>query len=1077
MHLKFIAILTIFILLFASVIVNSERINIRSSFKQDLIPSYTFHDNLKTLNENVTKLLAYAPKAFTENRGQLSNKDVRFYAQDGSVWFTNDGVWIDLREEAPIYNQQSIVHGLESRIKTDDWRPTTRDYKRIILKQEFIGANIVEPYGKNPMEFYSNFFYGNDSSKWKTKVPSYQEIYYENIYDNIDLKYYRSEAGLKYDFIMYPGADIYQIRIRFKGADGLDIDQFSDIIIKTSMGNIIDYDLFIYQDYDDSRHSIEGSFKILNNLEYGFELSGDYNPLEVLVIDPTVELEYSTFLGAESYCVAITVDNNGSAIVTGSTQSSTFPTTPGAYDTSFNDPQGWWDIFVTKFNPNGSALIFSTYIGGSNGNYLDWAHDIAMDADGNVFLTGETYCLDYPTTKGAFNTSKTSKKGSAFVTKLNADGTKLIYSTFIHGTSIREDCGNSIVVDTFGNAFVTGYTYSSDFPTTPGAYDTSFDVGTDVFILKLNPSGTALNYSTFIGGTSIDSGIGIVIDDIGNAYVTGGTSSSDFPTTDGAYDTSHNDNYDGFILKLDQNGSSLIFSTVIGGNDDDGCGDIALNKNGNIIVVGDTQSLNFPTTNNAIDKTFNGGSYDIFIAILNKTGASLNYSTYLGGNNTETTYNIVVNSFGEIYITGFTNSSNFPTTYDAFNNSYMNSNMFLAQLNQNGSELMYSTFIYGGRGFGEGIAIDDFNNVYIGGNTGASDFPTTPGAYDTTFNGASTYGNVFVMKWFRNNIHSINSVSLKRDSLQVSKVYSKVGSYTFNVNLINTISSIDLKRVGIILFPHGNNIKLQWDRSTCLFSKLNDPNNYVTLEPSSKIYNDYWDKWSIDFNVTFNWTYPDEALQDVQAYVTSATISPALFNATEMFSVENDLIFNGTLSVKGEDNRVLKENDLVRGNEVLTWTGLRVIYEGTIDLFPPEEEYNITIWDESGDLWEVSPGLGEFFILQTLTTPHTDLDGDKHIINISGIPSECDGTNTSLILKIDNDNVTFTYATPNNETWHRDSTVDVGINISDIGGGYVDGTKVMYTVSTNNGTTWNDWILAPSMTSATTIRVKTVSDF
>jgi hypothetical protein len=980
------------------------------------------------MNEDSKKLLTNAPLAFTENRGQLENDEVRFYDQSGSVWFTDDGVWFELKDKLSNYSQQSIVNSLDSGLATDDWRLPTREYKRQILKQEFVGANHVIPQGRKSMEHYSNFFYGNDSSKWYSRVPNFQEIYYEDIYDDIDLRYYQNENNLKYDFIVYPGAKVNQIKLRYKDADGLEIDQLGNIIIKTSMEDLIDYDLLVYQDYNDTQHYIDGNFKILNNLEYGFEISGDYNTKEVLVIDPTVKLEYSTFLGNGAYCDAITVDNNGSTIVTGYTQSSTFPTTPGAYDTSYNGPQWFRDIFVTKFNPNGSALIFSTYIGGGNVNYDDWACDIAVDAAGNVFLTGLTNCLDYPTTPNAFNRSKTSMKGSAFVTKLNADGTNLVYSTFIHGTSNNLDIGNNIVIDTFGNAYVTGYTYSSDFPTTLGAYDTTFNNalgGTDVFILKLNPSGTALNYSTFVGGTSSDFGTGIVIDSIGNVYATGYTYSQDFPTTDGAYDISANDKVDGFILKLNQNGSSLMFSTFIGGNGDDSGNDIALNKNGNIIATGSTQSPNFPTTNNAINKTFNGGTYDIFVAILNETGTSLNYSTYLGGNNTEFESNIAVNSFGEIFISGYTNSSNFPTTYDAFNNSYSNTDAFLVQLSQNGSELMYSTYL-GGNNYEQSwnIVINDIDNVYIGGNTYSSDFPTTSGAYDTTFNGASTYGNVFVMKWLNNKSHIIDSLALKTDNLTVSKIYSRLCTYTFNVNLINTMSSIDLKTVGIILSPLDHNIQLQWDRFTDQFEELNDPNNYVTLEQSSSAYRIQWDKWSIDFNITFNWTYPDEQLQDVHVFSTSATLFPTWLNVSNMYNVENDLVFNGTLLVKNEEDRLLNNNGLVRSGEVLNWTGLRVVYEGTQDLFPHDDEYNITIWDESGDKWETSTNSGGFFVLQTIAESNTDLDGDLHIINITGIPSDCDKSNESFLVKIDSDNVTFSNHKPDNNTWHIDPSVE-----------------------------------------------------
>ena len=323
---------------------------------------------------DANKLLANTPQAFTENRGQLENDDVRFYAQGGGIWFTDDGVWFELREEITKNSRESSVESQEPDELFDPVSkfepPEPMKYKRTILKQEFVAANQVRSHGRNPLDHYSNFFYGNNSSKWKIEVPNYHEIYYENLYNGIDLRYYQNENGLKYDFIVYPGANINQIKIGYRGADGLEIDQFGNIIIKTPIQNLIDYDLFIYQDYDDFRHYIEGNFKILNNLEYGFEISGDYNPQEVLIIDPKVRLEYSTFLGEYSIGYSITVDKDGNSIVTGSTGSLTFPTTPGAFNKTYT---GNFDIFVTKFNHDASELIYSTYIGG---NSIENAWDI-----------------------------------------------------------------------------------------------------------------------------------------------------------------------------------------------------------------------------------------------------------------------------------------------------------------------------------------------------------------------------------------------------------------------------------------------------------------------------------------------------------------------------------------------------------------------------------------------------------------------------------------------------------------------------------------------------------------------------
>ena len=297
------------------------------------------------------------------------------------------------------------------------------------------------------------------------------------------------------------------------------------------------------------------------------------------------------------------MDASGNVFVTGYTSSSDFPTTAGAYDATAN---GSHDAFVTKLNPTGAGLVYSTFLGGSSGGL---GNGIAVDASGNAFVTG-----------------------TAFVTKLNPTGTGLVYSTFLGGSS--GDFGNGIAVDASGNAFVTGYTSSSNFPTTAGAYDATFNGGSDAFVTKLNPTGTGLVYSTFLGGSgsssSSDSGSGIAVDASGNAFVTGYTSSSNFPTTAGAYDATANGGTDAFVTKLNPTGTGLVYSTFLGGSERDYGNGIAVDASGNAFVTGYTDSSNFPTTAGAYDATANGGS-DAFVTKLNPTGTGLVYSTFLGG--------------------------------------------------------------------------------------------------------------------------------------------------------------------------------------------------------------------------------------------------------------------------------------------------------------------------------------------------------------------------------------------------------------------------------------------------------------
>jgi hypothetical protein len=378
-------------------------------------------------------------------------------------------------------------------------------------------------------------------------------------------------------------------------------------------------------------------------------------------------LVYSTYLGGgnvdEGYAIA--VDSSGNAYITGVTSSTNFPTTSGAFDTSFN---GYSDFFVTKLNASGTALIYSTYLGG--GNY-EYGNGIAVDGLGNAYITGMTQSSNFPTTSGALDNSFNGGE-DCFVTKLNASGTALVYSTYLGGEDY--DNGYGITLDGSGNAYITGYTYSYYFPTTSSAFDTSYNGYYDAFVTKLNPSGSALVYSTYLGGAEEDEyGHSIAVDASGNAYIAGETESGDFPTTTGAFDTSFNGYYDAFVTKLNPGGTALVYSTYLGGGDSDFGYGIALDSSGNAYITGETGSTDFPTTPSAYD-TIKNSSYDIFISKLYAEGTALVYSTYLGGESLDKGYGIVLDSSENIYITGETYSFDFPNTSNAFDTSYNASN-------------------------------------------------------------------------------------------------------------------------------------------------------------------------------------------------------------------------------------------------------------------------------------------------------------------------------------------------------------------------------------------------------------------
>jgi hypothetical protein len=375
-------------------------------------------------------------------------------------------------------------------------------------------------------------------------------------------------------------------------------------------------------------------------------------------------------------------------------------------------------------------LLASTFIGGGSS---DDGHCIAIDGEGNVYVTGKTSSSDYPTTPGAYDESL-NYGGDVFVSKLDSSLSTLLASTFIGGG--YSDSGDSIAIDGTGNVYVTGKTFSSDYPTTSGAYDESYNGGGDVFVSKLDGSLSTLLASTFIGGDDHDEGHSLVIDS-GNVYVTGSTDSYDFPTTPGAYDVSHNGSKNVFVSKLDNSLSTLLASTFIGGGSDIGYS-IAIDEMGNVCVTGFTKSSEYPTTPGAYDESHNGGGGDVFVSKLNSSLSTLLASTFIGGRGYDRSYSIAIDGTGKLYVTGSTESFDYPTTPGAYDESHNgNKDIFVSKLDGSLSTLLASTFIGGGdldEGRSIAIDIDGTGNIYVTGDTKSSDYPTTPGAYDESFN-------------------------------------------------------------------------------------------------------------------------------------------------------------------------------------------------------------------------------------------------------------------------------------------------------------------------------------------------------
>ncbi len=599
----------------------------------------------------------------------------------------------------------------------------------------------------------NNYFLGNDSTKWAPNCRNYTNITYRDVWDGIDIEWYEKNGKLEFDFVVQPGADPSQIRMSCDGLEGdLSLSPMpnaqcpapaKELRLPTSLGELRTALPQVYQiSSGGSRSEVNAKFEIVNKNEFGITLPNGYQKEHTLRIDPLI---YSTFLGGagDDAGYGICSDDNGGAIVMGSTTSGNFPTTGGAFDPT---PNGNSECFVSHLNADGSQLLYSTFLGGSGDDY---AEGIVDDGNGGVFVIGETLSLlSFPHTQyfgllGGLT--------DCFVTHLNSAGSQIIYSDLFGGTG--EDQTRAIANDGNGGVIITGYTGSDDYPTSSSAYDRTYNGSNDCFVTRFNSSGTAMVYSTYLGGSNVEWGLGIASDSVGGAFVTGWTNSTDFPTTVGAYDTSFNGGDDCFITHLNSTGSQLLYSTYLGGSGNDGGVQVITADSGSVIVTGSTHSIDFPISLNAFDTSYNGGSSsgDGFVTRINSTGSQVINSTFLGGSADDDGWSLLTDSTDGVIVAGNTSSLNFPTSFGAYCTAYNGGirDGYVAHLNNSFSQLLYSTYLGGSGEDGiNGITRDGSGGFILVGNTTGSNFPTTSGAYDTSYNGggANNFGDCFATR-------------------------------------------------------------------------------------------------------------------------------------------------------------------------------------------------------------------------------------------------------------------------------------------------------------------------------------------
>ena len=682
------------------------------------------------------------PNGFIENKGQWPS-EVQFLYKSGGVnaWITDDGVVYDFYKVTSV----SKTDGRAAPSSNEN-RTQPVDVNGHVVKMKLtnsFASTVGQSIGKSDAVF--NYIKGNNPSKWASDVSMYSQFTLKGIYDGIDIKYYTEKGSLRYDFIVGAEADPTSIEWNIDGVK-THIDEKGQLVFETSLGEVKQAELYAYQEIDGVRKQVACAFKIDQTNTVKFEL-GAYDSSKPLVIDPIL---YSTLIGTgdNDWINGIQVNAQGESIVSGTTLGADFPTVVGAYSTT---NAGAYDVFISKFNQDGSALIYSTFIGGSDNEVLVLTPSM-LDADGGLVLIGGTLSTDFPTVVGGYDDSYNGGQ-DAFILKLNAAGSSLQFSTFLGGD--LDEFGQAVVRDNAGNIIITGNTYAGNFPITGGAYDQTENGGGDIYIAKFNSTCSSLLFSTLIGGDKYDSTNSIRLDVAGNIVIAGRTESSNFPTTAGVFDQTHHDKRDIVVFKMNSTGSSLLMSTYIGGTGQDQCWGMEMDPSGSIYVVGSTSSSDFPLEQPLYSSIVADTSYQYsaYVLKLNGAGTALEYSTFLGDSAWGEANDIKIDANNTVYVGGwitnqtFADQGSFPITTDAIqpqNNG--NGDQFLTRINEDGSEILYSTFIggYGVNGVTtwvneeiiNGLVPNDVGEVYLAGVILTTDFPTTANAFDqiATFN-------------------------------------------------------------------------------------------------------------------------------------------------------------------------------------------------------------------------------------------------------------------------------------------------------------------------------------------------------
>ncbi len=817
---------------------------------------------------------------FVENKGQWGdNIEYKAKLPAGNIYLEKNEITYQFYNEIDIERMHTMHH---QQIEN----PTEQDYILNLhaFKVKFLNAKTQGYESKNPTKDYVNYFLGDDETKWAANVKKYAEVSYKSLYSNIDLKYYLKDHHLKYDFIVYPNGDASEIKLDFNGHEKLFLEE-GVLKITTSVNEMIEDKPYAYQLINGVEKEVECNF-VLNGTVLNFEFPKGYDKSQPLIIDPT--LIFASYSGstADNWGYTSTYDDAGSLYGGGVTFGVGYPTTVGAYQVSFAggnaaSVQGGTDITISKFSPDGSTLIYSTYLGGSDN---ESPHSLIVNSNNELLILGSTSSNNFPVTAGSYDNtygggvayngfSPNYANGSDItVSKLSASGNNLVASTYIGGTgndglntsatlayNYADEFRGELIVDGSDNVYVASSTSSNDFPVTPGAFQATLSGMQDGCVFKLSPNLNNLLWSTYIGGTNDDAAYSLQFSSTGEVLVTGGTESPNFPVTVGALNTSYQNFIDAWVTKINTTGTSILASTFLGTGSYDQGYFVQLDGSDNVFVVGQTEGTYpmFPTT------VYGNPNSGQFLHKLDPNLSSTVFSTTLGTGSGEIDIALsafLVNDCNYIFISGwggslngppFSTTTGLPITLGALQSTTDGNDYYLMLLSEDADTLLYSTF-FGGNSSSDHVdggtsRFDKKGIVYqaVCSSCGSatSDFPTTPGSWSTTDN-AGNRCNLGVFK--------IDLTALEADAeLYAGPEYCFGDSVKFQNNSIGGITflwdfgdgntSNDFEPVHYYAQPGTYNVSLIiLDNVTCLVNDtdyvevtIKDPN--VIVRPDTAV--------------------------------------------------------------------------------------------------------------------------------------------------------------------------------------------------------------------------------------------------